>query len=80
VRRWIAEQIAEDLERVALPLRGGAEHGGEHLLRVCAAPRAIAPRDFTVDDGWSECLLGAPGKCRPYCYAESRRLGLRWWS
>jgi hypothetical protein len=70
----LSEEVAENLERVESALSTGAEQRRQHLLGLCAEPRAIAARDFPIHDGRTNRLLGAPVECRAYCYAGPQQL------
>ena len=74
------QERREDVGRVKAALIERAEDRREDLLGRGAAQGAIAATDLPRDDRGTDRVLGAPVKCRPYCYAESRRPGLRWWS
>ena len=49
-RRGVAQQIAEDRQRIKPALSAGAEQRGQHLLSVCAEPRAISAGHFAIHD------------------------------
>src|SRR5712691_8082852 len=49
-RDALSQEVDENREWVKLALATGAEQRGQDLLRVRPEPRAIAARDFPIDD------------------------------
>lgn len=64
------QQGGEEVMEIEMALTGGADDAGEHLLRLRASGRPIAPTDLAVDHDGADRVLGAPVECRAYCYAE----------
>src|SRR5712691_13302419 len=59
----LPQEVDENREGVKLALATGSEQRGQDLLRVRPEPRAIAARDFPIDDGRAEGLFRAPVCC-----------------
>lgn len=68
-RHSLAQEVADDPQRVEGALAARAKDRHEDLLRVRRPPGAIASADFAIHDGRAERLFSTPVECRAYCYA-----------